>query len=337
MEEIRTETTDAELVERLRAAHKELMDEASKVVFGQTETLEMLLVSILCKGHSLLLGLPGLGKTLMANTLAQMLDLDFCRIQFTPDLMPSDITGTDVIEEDPETGRRHQHFLKGPIFANFVLADEINRTPPKTQAALLQAMQEKNVTIGRQTYKLEAPFMVLATENPIEMEGTYVLPEAQLDRFMFCLKVAYPSVKDEVEIVKNTTGAKLTQVGKVMGKEELLKLQDIVRGVPIADEVVLYAVRLVNATRVENGAESDVPMVRKYVSHGASPRASQYLVLGAKALALLNGRFHVSTEDIRKVAGSVMRHRLVLNFKSKADGVSGDDVIKEVIANIKSV
>ncbi|TKG93797.1 MoxR family ATPase [Puteibacter caeruleilacunae] len=325
---------DMQLIKQLREAHKNLIEEASKVVYGQEEVLDFMLISLLCKGHSLLLGLPGLGKTLMANTLSKMLDLDFCRIQFTPDLMPSDITGTDVIEEDPNTGKRVRNFLRGPIFANMVLADEINRTPPKTQAALLQAMQEKNVSIGRQTYKLEEPFMVLATQNPIEMEGTYVLPEAQLDRFMFCLKVKYPSESEEIAIVKGTTGKVQAAVDKIIGVKELLQLQEIVRGVPVADDVIRYAVRLVAATRVENGAKGRLEYVDNYVAHGASPRASQYLILGAKAKALLSGRYHVSKEDIVAVAHSVLRHRLVLNFRSRAEHVTADEIVTHILGHV---
>ncbi len=326
---------EMQLIKQLRTTHNTLLKEASKVVHGQEKILEFMLMSMLCKGHALLLGLPGLGKTLMANTLANMLDLDFCRIQFTPDLMPSDITGTDVIEENPETGRRERKFLRGPIFANLVLADEINRTPPKTQASLLQAMQEKNVSIGRETYDLDKPFMVLATQNPIEMEGTYVLPEAQLDRFMFCLKVDYPSEMDEVAIVKGTTGTEMGEVDKIIGTDELQKLQQIVRAVPVADDVVLYAVRLAAATRVENKKAKKLDMVENYVAHGASPRASQYLILGAKVKALLNGRHHVSIEDINQIAHAVLRHRLVLNFKSRADKVEADEIIDHILKNIQ--
>lgn len=323
------------LVQKLREAHSQLLAEASKVVYGQNHSIEFMLISMLCKGHVLLLGLPGLGKTLMANTMAKMLNLDFCRIQFTPDLMPSDITGTDVIEEDPDSGRRVRQFLRGPIFANLVLADEINRTPPKTQAALLQAMQEHNVTIGRHTYQLDSPFMVLATQNPIEMEGTYVLPEAQLDRFMFCLKVKYPNEADEVAIVKGTTGKLQSSVNKIIGRAEIERLQQIVRSVPVADDMIHYAVRIVAATRVENGSTSHLEMVRKYVGHGASPRASQYLILGAKAKALLNGRYHVSRSDIESVALEVLRHRLVLNFRSKADKVNADQIIKHILEQVR--
>jgi MoxR-like ATPase len=318
------------LVERLREAHDTLMNEVGKAVYGQREALELIFISLLCRGHVLLLGLPGLGKTLMAATVAKALQLDFCRIQFTPDLMPSDITGTDVIEEDPETGRRFREFFPGPIFANVVLADEINRTPPKTQAALLQAMQERQVSVGRKTYELPPPFMVLATQNPIELEGTYVLPEAQLDRFMFCARIAYPTRAEEVQIVRGTTTNAVPEVHPVMSSEELLRLQHILRGVPVSDDVVDYAVRLVAATR----PQSEVPgpeTVGRYVTYGASPRASQYLILGAKARALLAHRYHVNFEDVRSVTQPVLRHRLVLNFRSRADRVEPDAIVDDIL------
>jgi len=317
------------LVQRLVAAHDTLMNEVSKAVYGQHEALELILLSLLCRGHSLLLGLPGLGKTLMANTIARSLDLEFCRIQFTPDLMPADITGTDVIDEDPDSGRRFREFLPGPIFANLVLADEINRTPPKTQAALLQAMQEHEVSVGRTTYDLKPPFMVLATQNPIELEGTYVLPEAQLDRFMFCIRVTYPSQAEEVEIVKGTTSTYVPDIQKVMTSEEVIQLQELVRGVPVADDVVEYAVRLVGASRPD--ADNALDSVSRYVSYGASPRASQYLVLGAKARALLQSRYHVDFADVRAMAIPVLGHRLVLNFRSRADRIESDHIVKEIL------
>jgi MoxR-like ATPase len=318
------------LVERLREAHDTLMSEVGKAVYGQREALELIFISLLCRGHVLLLGLPGLGKTLMAATVAKALQLDFCRIQFTPDLMPSDITGTDVIEEDPDTGRRFREFFPGPIFANVVLADEINRTPPKTQAALLQAMQERQVSVGRKTYELPPPFMVLATQNPIELEGTYVLPEAQLDRFMFCARIVYPSRAEEVQIVRGTTTNAVPEIRPVMSSEELLRLQHILRGVPVSDDVVDYAVRLVAATR----PQADVPgpeTVGRYVTYGASPRASQYLILGAKARALLAHRYHVNFEDVRSVTLPVLRHRVVLNFRSRADRVETDTIVEDIL------
>ncbi|MDX9981990.1 MAG: MoxR family ATPase [Lentisphaeria bacterium] len=324
---------ELQLVERLQQAHDRLMNEVGKVVYGQKEALELILISLLCRGHVLLLGLPGLGKTLMASSIARALDLEFCRIQFTPDLMPADITGTDIIEEDPESGRRIREFLPGPVFANLVLADEINRTPPKTQAALLQAMQEHQVTVGRNTYPLKPPFMVLATENPIEMEGTYVLPEAQLDRFMFCVRIAYPTPEEEASIVKGTTTNAVPDIARVMGAEELLQLQRIVRGVPVADDVVDYAVRLVGASR-PGFSEFTPENVGKYASVGGSPRASQYLILGAKARALLANRYHVDFADIRAVAPAVLRHRLVLNFRSRADRIDADALVAEILARV---
>jgi len=331
---VREITDELALVERLAQAHDLLMREVAKAVYGQREVLELMLISLLCRGHSLLLGLPGLGKTLMASTIAHALDLEFCRIQFTPDLMPADITGTDIIDEDPETRKRFREFLPGPVFANLILADEINRTPPKTQAALLQAMQEHQVSVGRKTYELPPPFMVLATQNPIELEGTYVLPEAQLDRFMFCIRVSYPSRAEEVEIVKGTTTTYTPDIRKVMVADEVMRLQRIVRGVPVADDVVDYAVRLVGATRPEPESAVPVEEVSRYVSYGGSPRASQCLVLGAKARALLAKKYHVDFADIRAVARPVLRHRLVLNFRSRADRVEADTIIARILETV---
>lgn len=324
------EEEELALVERLRQAHDNLLAEIGKAVVGQREVLELAFISLLCRGHVLLLGLPGLGKTLMASTIAQTLDLDFCRIQFTPDLMPADITGTDVIEEDADSGRRFREFFPGPIFANMILADEINRTPPKTQAALLQAMQEHQVTVGRNTYDLPPPFMVMATQNPIELEGTYVLPEAQLDRFMFCVRVEYPSHEEEIQIVRGTTTNEVPDIRPVLSAAELLRLQHIIRGVPVADDVLDYAVRIVGATRpLEQGTAPE--SVQRYATYGASPRASQYLILGAKAKALLSHRYHVDFEDVRSMALPVLRHRLVLNFRSRADGVEADSLVADVL------
>jgi MoxR-like ATPase len=324
---------DAAIVARLRDARGRVREEMAKVVVGQETIIDHLLVGLLCRGHILLLGVPGVGKTLMSRTLAKTLDMEFRRIQFTPDLMPSDITGMDIIEEDPSTGRRKLEFLPGPIFTNFLLADEINRTPPKTQAALLQAMQEREVSIGRRTYPLNPPFFVVATQNPIEMEGTYPLPEAQLDRFMFNLKVKYPTVPEELLIVKGTTGTHVGEARPVLKAEELLRLQDLVRGVPIADSVMGYAVRLVAASRP--GESKEIEGVHKYLLYGASPRASQYLVLGAKARAILAGRYHVDFDDVKALAGSVLRHRLVLNFHARADGVDADGVIRRLVETVK--
>jgi MoxR-like ATPase len=325
---------ELQLVEQLVAAREQLLNEIGKVVFGQREVLDLMLIALLAKGHCLLHGVPGLGKTLMSNSLSKVLEMSFCRIQFTPDLMPSDITGTDVIDEDPETGRRRHEFLPGPIFANFVLADEINRTPPKTQAALLQAMQEREVSVGRKTYPLDPPFIVMATQNPIENEGTYVLPEAQLDRFMFCVYIRYPSLAEEKAIVVGTTGDTEATLETIMSGEDIIRLQKLVRGVAVSDDVVDYVVRLVAATRPESG-DAAPEAVRKFVSCGASPRASQYLILGAKAKALTHGHYHVNFSDVKELAHPVLRHRLVMNFRSRADNVSADQVIDEILAAVK--
>jgi MoxR-like ATPase len=324
---------NAAIVARLREAHAKVKAEMAKVVVGQDQIIEQLLIGMLCRGHVLLWGVPGLGKTLMAKTLARTLDLEFRRVQFTPDLMPSDITGTDIIEEDPATGRYKLEFMPGPIFSNFLLADEINRTPPKTQAALLQAMQECEVSVGRRTYQLKPPFFVVATQNPIEMEGTYPLPEAQLDRFMFNLRVVYPSLDEEVRIVKGTTTAHEAEALKVLKADDVVRLQDLVRGVPIADSVVRYAARLVAASRP--GESRPMESIHKYISYGASPRASQYLVLGAKGRAILAGKYHVDFADIRALASSVLRHRLVLNFHARADGVDADALIERLLETVR--
>ncbi|MFN0127659.1 MAG: AAA family ATPase [Verrucomicrobiales bacterium] len=326
-------STAQDLAHRLASARDTLMKELGRVVYGQEETLRLLTIGLLCRGHVLLLGMPGVGKTLMAATLARALDLEFRRIQFTPDLMPADITGTDIIEEDPATGQRRHHFIQGPLFGNFILADEVNRTTPKTQAALLQAMQEREVSVGRATYTLKPPFFVVATQNPIESEGTYTLPEAQLDRFMFCLKVGYPSHDEECAIVKGTTGTELGDITKVLTRDEILQLQDAVRAVPVADDVVGYAVRLVAATRSDAASHE---LVQRYVSYGGSPRASQNIILGAKARALLGGRFHVDFADIQAMAAPVLRHRLILNYKARAEQVTADHITDTLIQSIKT-
>ncbi|XZE19590.1 AAA family ATPase [Pirellulaceae bacterium SH449] len=327
-----------ERVERLRSARQQLRDESAKAVVGQQDVVDLLLLSLLCRGHVLLHGVPGLGKTLMARTLSQTLMLKFKRVQFTPDLMPSDITGTDVIEEMEGGGGHRLKFVPGPIFTNFLLADEINRTPPKTQAALLQAMQENEVSIGNSTYKLEPPFFVVATQNPIEMEGTYPLPEAQLDRFMFNIRVKYPTVNEEAAIIKGTTGTTIQQPESVLTAQELIELQEIIRSVPVSDDVVMYAARLVNATRPSKAKEqtsSNLEIVRKYVTYGASPRAGQALILAGKARAVLEGRYHVDFDDVRALAHPVLRHRLVLNFHGRADNVDSDDVVDALLAGVK--
>jgi MoxR-like ATPase len=322
---------DAAAVRKLADARQRIKHEVGRVIVGQSEIVDHLMVGMLCRGHVLLHGVPGLGKTLMARTLANTLAMEFRRVQFTPDLMPTDITGTDIIKEDPASGRHSLEFLPGPVFTNFLLADEINRTPPKTQAALLQAMQEGEVTVGRQTYPLPQPFFVVATQNPIEMEGTYPLPEAQVDRFMFSLRVAYPSIDEEVRIIKGTTGTAVAKATATLGPEEVVRLQEYVRGVPIADSVMHYAARLVAATRPGFGGPADL---HKYIAYGASPRASQCLVLGAKARALLAGRLHVDFADLKALAAPVLRHRLVLNFHARADKVDADALIERLLASV---
>ncbi|MEM7263630.1 MAG: MoxR family ATPase, partial [Planctomycetota bacterium] len=303
-----------------------------RVIVGQDDVVEQLLISLFAGGHCLLVGVPGLAKTLMISTLSRTLSLGFSRIQFTPDLMPSDITGTEVIQDDPETGERRFQFLPGPIFANVILADEINRTPPKTQAALLEAMQEKQVTVGGTQHQLTQPFFVLATQNPIEQEGTYPLPEAQLDRFMFNIQVGYPSEQEEQEIMRRTTSGGDSEVTAHLGATEILELQKLVRRVPVADDVIRYALRLTRATRVTT---HEAPQyVRDHISWGAGPRAGQYLILGGKARAILEGRSHVSYEDIKHVAHPVLRHRILTNFAAEAEGVTSDTVISRLLEEI---
>jgi len=323
---------DLEALERLRNGREKILSEIHRIIIGQDKVIDDLLTALFADGHCLLVGVPGLAKTLMISSLAKVLQLKFNRIQFTPDLMPSDITGTDIIEEDVSTGRRAFKFIKGPVFANIVLADEINRTPPKTQAALLQAMQEKEVTAGGETYKLDLPFFVLATQNPIELEGTYPLPEAQLDRFMFNIYVDYPNPEEEAQIVTTTTTGYLADLGTVMGSAEIQELQRIVRRIPVSDFVVKYAVRLARRTRPAE--ENDLKFIRDYVGWGAGPRASQYLVLGAKTRAALMGRYTPSCEDVRAVAESVLRHRIVANFSAEADGVDTVAIVRQLVEAI---
>ncbi len=325
--------SDLEAIQQLGAAHKRLTAELGKVIVGQQDVVEQLLVALFARGHCVLEGVPGLAKTLLIHTLADALSLQFSRVQFTPDLMPADITGTEVIQEDKATGHREFRFLPGPVFANIVLADEINRTPPKTQAALLEAMQERQVTVGGQRHKLPSPFFVLATQNPIEQEGTYPLPEAQLDRFMFMVKVDYPSEAEELAIVKQTTTDVKTSVTPQLSAEDLLAMADLVRRVPVADHLAQYAIRIVRQTRVGRGesAPSKNDMVDRYLSWGAGPRASQFLVLAAKARAALQGRHCVEMADLRAVAHPVLRHRIVTNFNAEADGVTPDHVIDRLL------
>ena len=319
-------------VEPLTALKARVAAEVGKVVVGQHEAIELMLVALMADGHILLEGVPGVAKTLLARSLAATLALDFSRIQFTPDLMPSDITGTEVIQEDKATGLRQFKFLRGPVFANIVLADEVNRTPPKTQAALLEAMQERQVTVGGERHRLPDPFFVLATQNPIEQEGTYPLPEAQLDRFMLNILVDYPSEDEELDIVRLTTSIHKPTVTKVLSGNDILGLQEIVRKVPVADHVARYAIRLTRSTRRE---KEDAPgFIRDFVSWGAGPRASQYLVLAAKARAVLHGNYHVSIADIRAVAGPVLRHRIITNFNAEAEGLKPDDIVERLIKTI---
>lgn len=326
---IMTAVDDLQLARELRESKEALMNELRKVVFGQEEVIEQVILALFARGHCLLVGVPGLAKTLLVSSLASILDLRCRRIQFTPDLMPSDITGTRIIEENSDTGRRDFRFVKGPIFANMVLADEINRTPPKTQAALLEAMQEKRVTVAGITYELDLPFLVLATQNPIEQEGTYPLPEAQLDRFMFNITIDYPADEDEVDILHATTTDTVPDLAIVISEDRILDYQRIVRKVPVSDYIVRYVQQLVRMTRI---VHSDAPdFVKDYVSWGAGPRAGQFIILGAKARALYHGRFNVLAEDVAKVAPPVLRHRIAVNFNARADGVDSDEIVRRLL------
>jgi MoxR-like ATPase len=323
---------EAQAVLDLAGAYRRMTEQIGKVIVGQQQVIEQLLMALFSRGHCLLVGVPGLAKTLLVSTVAQILHLSFKRIQFTPDLMPADITGTDILQDDADTGRRKFVFLPGPIFANMILADEINRTPPKTQAALLEAMQEHHVTAGGHTYRLPEPFFVLATQNPIEQEGTYPLPEAQLDRFMFNITVGYPDRGEELAIMRRTTSSCRPEPEPVLDGEQIQRLQEVVRQVVVAEHVFAYAADLVRATRPR---DSGVPaFVPELVAWGAGPRASQYLILGGKARAILHGRLHVTTEDIKEVAYPVLRHRLVTTFNADAEGVTTDDIIDRLIATI---
>ena len=324
--------SDQEQVRELERAHRALQAEIAKVIIGQRGVIEELLIALFSGGNCLLVGVPGLAKTLLISTLSKALSLGFSRIQFTPDLMPSDITGTEILEEDVGTGRRVFRFIRGPVFANVILADEINRTPPKTQAALLQAMQEHEVTAGGQTHKLDLPFFVLATQNPIEQEGTYPLPEAQLDRFMFNIKVGYPSFEEEMEIVERTTKPLTGSPQPVLDAETILRYQQLVRRVPAASHVIQYAVRLARATRP--GAD-DGKGIHEFVGWGAGPRAGQNLVLGAKARAVLHGRPTPGVEDVKAIAPAVLRHRIVTNFSAEAEGIAADQLVERLLAEIK--
>ena len=320
---------DLEAARHLQDAYNNLRKQVGRVIVGQDEVIELLLISLFSRGHCILEGVPGLAKTLMVSTLARCLSLEFTRVQFTPDMMPADITGTEVIAENKATGDREFRFLRGPIFSNVILADEINRTPPKTQAALLEAMQERQVTIGGKRHALDNPFLVLATQNPIEQEGTYPLPEAQQDRFMFKVFVSYPSFDEEFSVARRTTSTEHSEVDRVLSGEEIIKLQDFVRQVPISDHVVRYVLSIVRQTRI---GEVGVPeFVTEWLSWGAGPRAVQYLILGGKARALLHGRSFVSTEDIQALARPVLRHRIVTNFSAQSEGITPDKVVERIL------
>jgi MoxR-like ATPase len=323
--------TDVKLVEHLNGAIKKIKSEIAKVIIGQEEIIDQLLISLLSRGHCLLVGVPGLAKTLLIKTLAEVVDLKFSRIQFTPDLMPSDITGTELVEEDPVSKKRNFRFIPGPIFANVILADEINRTPPKTQSALLEAMQEHRVTTAGVTSTLSEPFFVLATQNPIEQEGTYPLPEAQLDRFMFNLWLDYPSFTDEMKIAESTTSEYKPTLNKVINAKEIINFQDLVRKVPVAENVIKFAVEIVNRTRPTNNNSPE--FIKHWISWGAGPRASQYLLLAAKTRAITQGRFTPNIDDIKSAMIPVLRHRIITNFNAEAEGISSIEVIKKLIVN----
>ena len=327
-----TPKSDMDAVRELAAAHDQIVTEISKRIIGQRRVIEQLLVALFARGHTLFVGVPGLAKTLLISTLAETLNLSFQRIQFTPDLMPADITGTEVLEEDHATGRRNFRFIKGPVFANLVLADEINRTPPKTQAALLQSMQEYRVTAGGTTHELPLPFLVFATQNPVEQEGTYPLPEAQLDRFMFQVDVDYPSEDEEEEIVRQQTSDHHPDLAKVLSPQRIMQLQDLVRRVPASDHVVKYAVALARAPRPT--APSAPAVIRDAVSWGAGPRASQFLILAAKARAILDGRFAASTDDVSALARPTLQHRLILNYRAEAEGLRAGDLVDRLLSTV---
>jgi MoxR-like ATPase len=329
LETIKPKRSDVEAVRSLNESYRKIKAEIAKVIVGQDAIIEQLFISLLSRGHCLLIGVPGLAKTLLIKTLADVLDLNFNRIQFTPDLMPSDITGTEIIEEDKKSGDKIFKFVQGPIFANIVLADEINRTPPKTQAALLEAMQEHKVTAAGKTYILDEPFFVLATQNPIEQEGTYPLPEAQLDRFMFNLWLEYPSFQEELQIVKSTTGLYAPTLKHMLSANDIIEYQDVVRRVPVADSVVEFAVQLVSKTRPKNPLAP--PFIKEWLTWGAGPRASQYLILGAKTRAILNGKYTPDIEDVRAVAISVLRHRIITNFNAEAEGITSLNVVEKLL------
>ncbi len=331
-EPVSLEDSDLQRLEQLTKAYEEMTSQIGRVIVGQDLVIEELLISVLAGGHALLVGVPGLAKTLMVRTLAQSMSLSFNRVQFTPDLMPADITGTEVLQQNQTTGERDLKFLPGPVFANVILADEINRTPPKTQAALLEAMQERQVTAGGHRHELPNPFFVLATQNPIEQEGTYPLPEAQLDRFMFQVLVDYPTADEEFAIVRQTTAGKQSEVEPVLGSKELVELQEFIRRIPVADSLIRYAMQYARLTRLNRPETPD--FIKQYVSWGAGPRASQFLVLGAKARAVLHGKTAVGTDDIQAVAKPVLRHRILTNFNAEAEGITADHIVERLIQMI---
>ena len=335
MQQVSTSDEDVRQAQEFRDSCAQLLNELGQIIVGQDQVIEEVLIAMFARGRCLLEGVPGLAKTLLVRTLAQALNLKFNRIQFTPDLMPSDIIGTDILREDRATGQRQFVFVRGPLFANIVLADEINRTPPKTQAALLEAMQEHRVTASGKEFVLSEPFLVLATQNPIEQEGTYPLPEAQLDRFMFHIRVDYPSHNEEIEIVRRTTTLREPQINHALSGEDIIKLQDLVYRIPVPDHVYQYAVTLVRRTRKD---DPDAPQyIRDWVAWGAGPRASQYLILGAKARSILRGRGYASVEDIKAVAGPVLRHRILLNFNAEAEGMTSEDVVLKLLEDVPAI
>lgn len=327
-----TDLKDVQLVEKLNNSISDVKNEIGKVIVGQHEIIDSLLVALLAKGHCLLVGVPGLAKTLLIRTLADVLNLNFNRIQFTPDLMPGDITGTEIIDQDHSTNQRSFRFIKGPIFSNIILADEINRTPPKTQAALLEAMQEYKVTAAGHTYTLQEPFFVLATQNPIEQEGTYPLPEAQLDRFMFNLWLDYPSFEDELKIIKDTTSSYQPELKKIIGADEIIEFQDLVRRVPVADNVIEFAVKIVGETRKTSSSSE---YIKQWINWGAGPRASQYLILAAKTKAVMDGRFTPNIDDVKSSMLPVLRHRIIPNFNAEAEGITSVEIINQILTDYK--
>ena len=324
--------SDELAVARLGEARDEILSEVRKIIVGMDQVIDEMMIAVFARGHCLLVGVPGLAKTLLVSSLAQTLSLTFKRIQFTPDLMPSDITGTEVLQDDPVTGERRFKFLKGPVFANLILADEINRTPPKTQAALLESMQEKKVSAGGEDFPLQEPFFVLATQNPIEQEGTYPLPEAQLDRFFFNILVTYPSWDEEIEIMKRVTAGPEVRLQPVLHREEILSLQDLVRRIPVADHIFTYAAKLARATRP--GEEEAPDFIRNWIAWGAGPRASLFMILAGKARAILRGRYHVAIEDVRAAAHPVLRHRIIPNFAAQSEGLTTDDIVDKLLETI---